>query len=178
MLGYRGPGSRILAVYAGAQVRGHACISSNATLPTFRLQGVLTCCEATSNKCYDLGFWLRAALLMYRDAHLSGLNSLQGKDRVIAEALKHFQGIGLLDAYMVKVGRCDSYTSCVWDGSQYYLDGVDNRETRIGHWMSLDGSKPGFSEIQSEDFDAIDDQIMQVSTSHVHEVFRSGVLWC
>jgi len=115
---------------------------------------------------------------MYRDAHLSGLNSLQGKDRVIAEVLKHFQVIGLLDAYTVKVGRCDTYTSCVWNGFQYYLDSIDHRETRIGHWTSLDGSKPGFSEIQSEDFDAIDDQIMQVSTSHVHEVFRSGVLWC
>jgi len=115
---------------------------------------------------------------MHREAHLSGLTSLQGKDRVIAEALKHMQGIGLLDAYTVKVGICDSYVSCPWDGFQCDLDGIDNRETRIGHWMSLDGSKPGFSEIQSEDFDAIDEQIMQVSTSHVCDIFWSGVLWC
>ncbi|KAL0031805.1 hypothetical protein WJX79_008400 [Trebouxia sp. C0005] len=64
---------------------------------------------------------------------------------------------------MVKVGRCDTYLSCLWDdsNSQYYLDGVDCRETRIGHWTSLDGSKPGFSEIENEDFDAPDEQIMQ-----------------
>ena len=113
---------------------------------------------------------------MYREAHLSGLNSLQGKDRVIADVIKHFQGIGLLDAYTVKVGRCDSYTSFLWDGSQFHLDSIDCRETRIGHWTSLDGCKPGFSEIQSEDFE-IDEQIMQVSTSHVCEVFWSDVLW-
>ena len=108
---------------------------------------------------------------MYRDAHLSGLNSLQGKDRVIAEALKHVQGIGLLDAYMVKGGRCDTYLSSLWDdsNSQYYLDGVDCRETRIGHWTSLDGSKPGFSEIENEDFDAPDEQIMQVITVHAYK---------
>ena len=115
---------------------------------------------------------------MHREALSSGLTSLQGKDRVIAEALKHLQGIGLLDAYTVKVGICDSYVSCPWDGFQCDLDGIDNRETRIGHWMSLDGSKPGFSEFQSEEFDAIDEQIMQVSTSHVCDIFWSGVLWC
>ena len=118
---------------------------------------------------------------MCRDAHLTGLNSLQGKDRVIAEALKHLQGIGRLDAYTVKVGLCDSCMSCVWEDSQCYLDGIDNRNTRIGYWMSLDGSKPGFSEIQNDEFDAtgaLNERIMQVSTSHVCDVFWSGVLWC
>ncbi len=45
-------------------------------------------------------------------------------------------------------------------------------------WMSLVGSKPGSSEIQSEDYDAVDERIMQVNTSHVCQVFWSSVLWC
>ncbi|KAL0026543.1 hypothetical protein WJX77_006019 [Trebouxia sp. C0004] len=109
----------------------------------------------TTAECWDTEappaeYWLECP----KDAHLSGLDCSK-------RALKISQGIGLLDAYMVKVGRHDSYTSCVWDGPQYYLDSIDCRDTRIGHWMSLDGSKPGFSEFQSEDFDAIDEQIMQ-----------------
>lgn len=148
-------------------MRGQACNSGQAILPKFGLQGVLTCFEASSTQYYDLGLWLRAALLTYRRAHLSGLYSLQGKDRMIAEVLKYFEGIGLLDAYMVKVDRSDSYKLCVGDAFQYDLEGIHCRETTVGHWTTLDGSKSGFADNENRDFDAIDERIMQVSTSHV-----------
>ena len=147
-------------------MRGQACNSGQAILPKFGLQGVLTCFEASSTQYYDLGLWLRAALLTYRRAHLSGLYSLQGKDRMIAEVLKHFEGIGLLDVFMVNVDRCDSYKLCIGEAFQHDLEPI-YRETTVDHWMTLDGSKSGFADDEVGNFDAIDERIVQVSTSHV-----------
>ncbi len=85
---------------------------------------------------------------------------------MIAEVLNHFEGIGLLDVFTVKVDRCDSYNLCIGDAFQYDLERI-YCETTVDHCMTLDGSKCGFAGKEARSFDAIDKQIMQVSTSHV-----------
>ncbi len=85
---------------------------------------------------------------------------------MIAEVLKHFEGIGLLDVFMVNVDRCDSYKLCIGEAFQHDLEPI-YRETTVDHWMTLDGSKSGFADDEVGNFDAIDERIVQVSTSHV-----------
>ena len=103
-------------------------------------------------------WWLRANLRFCRKADLSGLNSLQGRDSAILELLKHMEGVGLLDAYLVIVDHYE-YASRSRSAYNYGLANVDS-ETAIGHWMRLDGSNPGFADINKT---MTDENVMQVS---------------
>ena len=49
---------------------------------------------------------------------------------MIAEVLKHFEGIGLLDVFMVNVDRCDSYKLCIGEAFQHDLEPI-YRETTV-----------------------------------------------
>ena len=44
-----------------------------------------------------------------------GLSSLQGRDKTVSELLQHMEGMGLLDAYLIDVERCENRGGCLGD---------------------------------------------------------------
>lgn len=98
---------------------------------------------------------LTVSLHLFRGTGLAGLNSLQGRDSVVVELLKHMEGVGLLDAYVVSVDHRQESIDCAdcWDGT-------DHKETAIKHWVRLDGSNPRFADIENTN---LHENVMQVS---------------
>lgn len=56
---------------------------------------------------------------------------MQGRDSVLVELVKHMEGVGLLDAYVVSV----DCRQALIQSSNYCLGSTGYWETAINHWM-------------------------------------------
>lgn len=60
--------------------------------------------------------------MFYRTTGSQGLNSLQGRDNTVLELLKHMEGMGLLEVYLVNVERYETWGGCLGDDDLAVFD--------------------------------------------------------